>query len=80
MKFKHFVPSDRKEDMKKYLIQLEKGAKKFKLTAEDLSNLTDLELMMPSWFVQEVLKPNKLLPWYLNFFGRIEEITLGELK
>jgi hypothetical protein len=77
MKFKHFHTD---QNIKKYRVKLKKGAKNFKLTEEDLSNLTDLELMLPSWFVQDVLKPNKLLPWYLNFFGRIEEITLGDYR
>lgn len=81
MKFKHYpeIINSNKE-LKAYHARLKKGAKEFKITPEDLSNLTDLELMMPSWFVQEVLKPNNLLPWYLKFFGKVERITLGDMN
>lgn len=69
-----------KNNLKKYQEHLKQEAKKFKLTADDLTNLTDLELMMPFWFVEKVLKPNKLKKWFLEFFAKIEKITLPELK
>lgn len=69
-----------KQRLKEYKEYLEKEAKKFRLTSDDLSNLTDLELMMPYWFVEDVLKPNKLKEWFNKFFKRVEDITLYDLK
>lgn len=63
-----------------YNKHLIKEAKKFRLTPEDLSNLTDLGMMIPAWFVKDVLKPNKMDKWFWDFFGRIEKITLKEMK
>lgn len=63
------------EEYKKYL---KKEAKNFRLTQEDLSNLTDLGMMIPAWFVKDVLKLNKLDKWFWDFFQRIEDITLIE--
>jgi len=63
----------KQEEYKKHL---KEEAKKFILTAEDLSNLTDLGMMIPAWFVKDVLKFNKMDKWFWDFFGRIEDITL----
>ena len=60
---------------------LEREAKKFKITREDLSNLTDLDMMLPHWFVKDVLKPNKMDKWWYKFAERISKITLNsEIK
>lgn len=61
-----------------YEKRLEEKGKEFVLTPEDLHNLTDLGMMIPAWFVNDVLKPNKLDKWFWKFFQRIEEITLEE--
>jgi hypothetical protein len=66
--------------IKDYENYLNKKAEEFKLTGKDISNLTDLQLMIPYWFVDGVLKPNKLDEWFKDFFGRIGEITLKDLK
>jgi hypothetical protein len=69
-----------KKELSKYKKYLETEAEKFRLTQEDLSNLTDLGMMIPAWFVKDVLKPNKMDKWFWKFFRRIEDITLPELK
>ena len=68
-----------KEKIKKYLKYLDEEAKKFKLTGTDLDNLCELGLMLPSWFIDD-LKTNKMDKWFNRFFGKIEGITLRELK
>ena len=62
------------EEYKKFLTE---AGKNFKLTDLDLHNLTDLEMMIPAWFVKDILKPNKMDKWFWDFFGRVEEITLS---
>lgn len=67
------------KQLKQYQKYLEQEASNFKLTAEDLSNLTDLGMMIPYWFVQDLLKRNKMKVWWLGFIRRIEKITLREV-
>ena len=68
------------KELKEYEKYLEEEASKFRLTVEDLSNLTDLGMMIPAWVVEDILKPNKMDKWFWKFFNRIEDITLTELK
>jgi hypothetical protein len=37
-------------------------------------------MMLPYWFVEDVLKMNKMKKWFIKFFRRIEDVTLPELK
>jgi len=69
-----------KKKHSEYKKHLETEAGKFRLTPEDLSNLTDLGLMIPAWFIKCVLKPNKIDKWFWKFFDKIERITLSELN
>lgn len=69
-----------KKEMEEYKKFLDEAVKRFKLTPEDLHNLTDLGMMIPAWLVKDVLKPNKMDKWFWDFFGRIEEITLIDDK
>jgi hypothetical protein len=43
-----------KKEMREYEKHVAKGAKKIKLTVEDMHNLTDLEMMLPHWFYDGV--------------------------
>lgn len=67
-----------KSEMKEYNKSLEREAKKFKLTSEDLSNLTDLNYMAMTPALAETLTLNHMDKWYNKFFGRIEKITLKD--
>lgn len=69
-----------KKEMREYEKHVANGAKKIKLTVEDMHNLTDLEMMLPHWFYDGVLKPNNMAQWFDRFFGKIEEVTLYERK
>lgn len=70
----------KKKALKEYQEYLKKKAKSFRLTAEDLSNLTDLGMMIPNWLIECVLKPNKMDKWFFSFFNSIEDITLKDIK
>ena len=63
-------------DLTNYKKYLENEAKKFRLTAEDLSNLTDLGMMIDWRLYEYTLKPNKMNKWFIDFFNRIEDVTL----
>lgn len=65
-----------KGEMKKYFKYLDREAKKFRLTQEDLSNLYDLFYMIES---NETLKLNKMDKWADEFHQRIEKIVIPEL-
>ena len=69
------------EEYKKYL---DEEASKFKLTAEDLGNLFDLQFMIdtPKEVHQDfwrTLKLNKMDKWFKDFFLKIEKIVIPEL-
>lgn len=66
------------KESKKYDERVKKLANKFKLTSEDLSNLTDLRYMIGE-DAYETLELNKMDKWFMNFFNRIERITIPEL-
>ena len=69
-----------KKQMKQYQDFLKREAKKFRLTSEDLSNLTDLGMMIDWQTWEYVLKPNKMDKWFKKFCDRIEWITLYKKK
>ena len=62
-------------ELKEYKKHLEKEAIKFRLTSEDISNSFDLGMMIPHWFYEGVLKPNKMNKWFDKFFFRIEKVA-----
>jgi len=72
-------------NLKEYKKHLEKEAKEFKLTSDDLSNLYDLFHIVdnpkeiPIDF-KETLKLNKMESWFNNFLERLEEVIITELK
>lgn len=76
-KNKPIVPT--KKEIKEYRDFLNEAGKNFKLTEEDLSNLTDLSYMVCPDDI-ETFKLNKINKWFERFFGRIEEITLADKK
>ena len=69
-----------KKQMRDYRNFLDKEAKNFKLTAEDLSNLTDLGMMIDWQTWEYVLKPNKMDKWFKKFLDRVEWITIYEKR
>jgi hypothetical protein len=68
-----------KHDLKKYKEYLDREAKKFKLTHEDLCNLYDMFYMIDDDTYQ-TFKLNKMGKWYKDFFNRIERIVIPELE
>lgn len=69
-----------KKQQADYIKHLEDSAEKFRLTPEDLSNLTDLGMMIDWKTYEYVLKPNKMDKWFKKFIGRVDKITLVELE
>ena len=67
-----------KEDLKKYRKYLDREAKKFKLSAEDLSNLYDAFYMIDDDTYQ-TFKLNKINDWFNKFFEKVERIVIPEL-
>jgi len=67
-----------KNDLSKYRKYLDKEAKKFKISAEDLSNLYDCFYMIDDDTYQ-TFKLNKMKDWFDNLFMRIEKIVVPEL-
>ena len=77
------IPS--KKELKKYLKYLDKEAKKFKLTGDDLSNLYDLFYMVdvPKKIILDLrstLKMNKMDNWFDDFHNRVEKIVIPEFR
>lgn len=71
------------KELKEYSKYLEEEAEKFRLDADDLSNLYDFMHMAetPSQLnidLKETLKLNKMDKWYNKFFMRIEKIVITE--
>lgn len=60
---------------KEYDKKVEKEASKFDLTAEDLHNLYDLMYITDFGDVK-----NNFEDWFYDFFDKIEEIVVPELK
>lgn len=74
-----------KKEMKEYTTYLNKEAKKFKITAEDLSNLYDLFHIVdsPSELnidLKKTLKLSNMDQWFNDFFNRMDDIILKEVK
>lgn len=70
--------------MREYKKMLEKEAKKFKLTAEDLHNLYDLFHVVDTpkeinIDLRATLKINHMLKWFYKFHEKIEKIVIPEL-
>ena len=71
--------------IKEYKKYLDEEASKFRLTAEDLGNLFDLQFMIdtPKEVQQDffgTLKLNNMDKWFTDFFKRIEKIVIPELN
>ncbi|KKN35384.1 hypothetical protein LCGC14_0784110 [marine sediment metagenome] len=65
------------KELKEYRKYLDKEAKKFKLTQEDLSNLFDMFYMLDD-DTYRTIKLNKMGKWFNKFRERIEEIVIPE--
>jgi hypothetical protein len=64
---------------------LEKEAKKFRLTVEDLHNLYDLLHIVDTPVeihqdIQGTLKLNKMYEWVIRLRQRIEDLVIREIK
>ena len=72
---KQKIPTNK--ELKEYRKYLDKEAKKFKLTREDLSNLFDMFYMLDD-DTYRTIKLNKMGKWFNKFRERIEEIVIPE--
>lgn len=80
MKTKSKLTKEQSKKLEEYKKYLKEEAEKFRLTAEDLTNLTDLGMMIPWWVFEGTIKLNKMDKWFIKFFNRIEEITIPEIN
>lgn len=55
--------------------------KKLKITEQDMHNLYDLFYMInPDEELEDTLKLNKMWKWFNDFFDRLEEVVVPEIK
>jgi len=84
MKNKEKYKGPTKKEMQTYRRKVEKEAKKFKLSPDDLANLYDLFWMIKTpkeikIDLIETIKMNKMDKWLKNLHLRIEKILIPEL-
>jgi len=84
MTTKRKITKEEREEHNKYVRMLERNAKKFRLTPEDLHNLHDYFYMAetPAELrinMKVTLKINNMLDWARKFHGRVERIVIPEL-
>lgn len=68
----------KKKELDKYRKYLDEEADKFKVTAEDLSNLYDMMYMIDD-DTYEILRLNNMKKWFLSFFQRVEKVVVPEV-
>ena len=72
-----------KYDLEAYKKFLDKNAKTFKLSGEDLSNLFDVLTMMDTpdevcMSIRKTLQLNKLDEWFYKFKKRVEDVVIWD--